>query len=105
MNALILTIALACPCDDFAADVARRADLMAADVETMPHVVKEGLRRLAYDARSGMRRLSAETVRRMNAREKLRAELEEVVQRNRAAFLLDWPEIEQAIREAAKVTR
>jgi hypothetical protein len=51
MMTAVLLFALACPCEDFAADVARRSELMAADVKAMPHVVEEGLRQLAFDAK------------------------------------------------------
>jgi hypothetical protein len=73
----ILMLALACPPEDFAADVARRADLMAADVETMPHVVKEGLRQLAHDARAQAQRTEA--------KERIREELRAIVRRNSGA--------------------
>lgn len=74
---VMLALASGPSCDNFAAEVARRADLMAADVETMPHVVREGLRRLAHDARvrAGRR----------EARERLREELREIIRRNRAS--------------------
>ncbi len=80
-TALILMLTLASPSEDFAADVARRADLMAADVETMPLVVKEGLRQLAYDARAQAGRRAA--------KQKMRDEMREIVRRNRAAVESD----------------
>lgn len=98
MTPALLSMVLVCSCGDFAADVERRAQLMAADVDTMPHVVKAGLRQLSFDARRHAARGAA--------RERLRAELREIVKRNRAAFEaeIDWPAIEQAVRDAAKET-
>lgn len=96
MSAALLALSLACACGDFPAEVARRAKLMAADVETMPHVVREGLRQLAYDAK-----VCAE---REAAKERLRSELREVIRQNREAFVVDWPAVEAAIRDAARET-
>lgn len=76
----ILMLALASgggACDDFAADVARRAEMMAADVETMPHVVREGLRQLAHDAKARANR-EAEI-------ERLREDLREIIRRRKAS--------------------
>jgi hypothetical protein len=101
MNALLLALTLACPGDDFAADVARRAELMAADVETMPHVVKAGLEQLAYDARLAAAETNAKLCareaevtaqdaaslceKRREALERLREELRKIIRKNRPA--------------------
>ena len=77
MIALLLAVSLAgAPCDEFAADVARRAELMSQDVETMPHVVREGLRQLAFDAKSRANRAASIAA--------LRAELREIIRKRKA---------------------